>query len=232
MGSVTFSIPVDLATVLVRAGGLRHAVETGTYLGHSAELLAGLVDEVWSVELKPEILARARERLGEQPRIHLYEGYSPDVLPAVLDQVDGPALYWLDGHGGTFGADDVPADIKECPVLDELAVIREHPHAERSVILIDDARAFFGPLLHHRPDWPTFLELADALGRDRYVTALDDVVIAVPKDLRSAVDGWWRGKLEERDGLDAHPYLIGRLMDPEWVEGFRTAMAGGTPLAP
>ena len=232
MGSVTFSIPFDLATVLVRAEGLRHAVETGTYLGHSAEMLAGIVEHVWSVELKPEILAQARERLGEQPRIHLYEGYSPVVLPEILKELDGPALYWLDGHGGTFGADDVPQDIKECPVLDELAAIAEYPYAERSVILIDDARAFFGPLLHHRPDWPTFLEVAEALGKDRYVTALDDVIIAVPGDLRPVVDAWWRGKLEERDGLDAHPYLIAKLKDPEWVEEFKATMGAGTPPAP
>ncbi len=229
MGSVTFSIPLDLATSLIRAEGLRHAVETGTYLGHSAEMLADLVDQVWSVELKPEILAQARERMGDRPNIHLYEGYSPEALPEILKNVDGPALYWLDGHGGTFGADDVPQDISECPVLDELAAIAQHPYAERSVILIDDARAFFGPLLHHRPGWPTFLEVAEALGKDRYVTALDDVIIAVPRDLRPVVDDWWRGKLTERDGLEAHPYLIAKLMDPAWVEEFKAAMSGAAP---
>lgn len=227
MGSVTFSIPFDLAAALVEAAGLRYAVETGTYLGASALQLADVVDEVWSVELKPEILAQARERTAHRPTIHLVEGYSPEVLPEVLAQVPGPALYWLDGHGGTFGAGDVPAHIRECPVLEELAVIDQHPHAARSVVLIDDARAFFGPMLQHRPeDWPTFLEVADALGRDRYVTVLDDVVIAVPADLRPVVDTWWRGKLAERDGLEAHPYLIGKLMDPQWVEQFKTAMRG------
>lgn len=224
MGSVTFSIPFDLATALVQAGGLRYAVETGTYLGASALMLADVVDEVWSVELKPEILEQARERTAHRPTIHLVEGYSPDVLPGILAEVPGPALYWLDGHGGTFGANDVPAHILECPVLDELAAIDGHPHAERSVILIDDARAFFGPLLHHRRDWPTFLEVADALGRDRYVTVLDDVVIAVPHDLRPAVDAWWVAKLEEREGLEAHPYLIKKLMDPEWVARFKAEM--------
>jgi len=224
MGSVTFSIPIDLATTLVDAAGLRYAVETGTYLGDSALLLSEVVDEVWSVELKPEILAQARERTAHRNDIHLVEGYSPEVLPGLLRQVPGPALYWLDGHGGTFGADDVPAHIRECPVLEELAAIAQHPDAARSVILIDDARAFFGPMLQHRPqDWPTFLEVADALGRDRYVTVLDDVVIAVPADLRPVVDDWWRGKLEARDGLEAHPYLIKKLMDPEWVEEFKAA---------
>ena len=33
MGSVTFSIPFDLASALIRAEGIRCDVETGTYLG-------------------------------------------------------------------------------------------------------------------------------------------------------------------------------------------------------
>jgi hypothetical protein len=224
MGSVTFGIPLDLSAALVEAAGLRYAVETGTYLGGTALALADLVDQVWSVELKPEILAQARAATSGRTSITLYGGYSPEVLPELLAGVPGPALYWLDGHGGTFGADDTPAHIRECPVLEELALILQHPHAERSCILIDDARAFFGPMLQHRPqDWPTFVEVASALGPDRHVTVLDDVIIAVPRDLRPVVDDWWRGKLHERDGLEAHPYLIKKLMDPDWVAEFQRA---------
>lgn len=226
MGSVTFSIPIDLATALVDAAGLRFAVETGTYLGASALMLATVVDEVWSVELKPDILEQARANTAHAGGIHLYDGYSPEVLPVLLEQVPGPALFWLDGHGGTFGANDVPSHIRECPVLEELAAIDQYPHAADSVVLIDDARAFFGPMLQHRPeDWPTFVEVATALGPDRHVTVLDDVVIAVPRALRPVVDAWWVGKLQERDGLEAHPYLIKKLMDPVWVEEFKAVMA-------
>lgn len=225
MGSVTFSIPIDLAAALIDASGVRYAVETGTYLGDSARQLDDLVDEVWTVELVPAILAQAAERLADRPTVHLVEGYSPEVLPSVLAQVPGPALYWLDGHGGTFGANDTPPHIRECPVLEEIALIETHPHAAGSVILIDDARAFFGPMLQHRPeDWPTFVEVATALGPDRYVTVLDDVVIAVPATLRPVVDAWWTGKLQQRDGLEAHTYLIKKLMDPEWVEEFKRVM--------
>jgi hypothetical protein len=225
MGSVTFSIPIDLAAALIDASGVRYAVETGTYLGDSARQLDDLVDEVWTVELVPAILAQAAERLADRPTVHLVEGYSPEVLPGILAQVPGPALYWLDGHGGTFGANDTPPHIRECPVLEEIALIETHPHAAGSVILIDDARAFFGPMLQHRPeDWPTFVEVATALGPDRYVTVLDDVVIAVPATLRPVVDAWWTGKLQQRDGLEAHTYLIKKLMDPEWVEEFKRVM--------
>lgn len=225
MGSVTFSIPFDLATALIDAAGLRYAVETGTYLGGSALVLADVLDHVWSVELKPEILSQAKDRTAHKPNISLYEGYSPELLPIMLKEVPGPALYWLDGHGGTFGADDTPAHIRECPVLEEIAAIDEHPHAADSVLLIDDARAFFGPMLQHRPeDWPTFVQVADALGPARHVTVLDDVIIAVPLALRPVVDAWWVGKLRARDGLEAHPYLIKKLMDPEWVEDFKKQM--------
>lgn len=225
MGSVTFSIPLDLAAALIEAGGIRYAVETGTYLGASALMLADLVDEVWSVELKPEILQQAQANCAGRDTIHLVEGYSPEVLPGILAQLPGPALYWLDGHGGTFGADDTPRHIRECPVLEEIALIDTHPAAKESVVLIDDARAFFGPLLHHRPeDWPTFVEVAQALGPERYVTVLDDVVIGVPAGMRPVVDAWWTGKLRERNGKDAHPYLIEKLMDPEWVQEFKRLM--------
>lgn len=224
MGSVTFSIPLDLAAALVEAAGVRYAVETGTYLGASAIMLDDLVDEVWSVELVPHILEQARANVAGRETIHLVQGYSPEVLPGILAEVPGPALYWLDGHGGTFGANDTPSHIRECPVLEELALIAQHPAWAESVVLIDDARAFFGPMLQHRPeDWPTFMEVADALGRDRYVTVLDDVVIGVPVRLRPVVDDWWRGKLAERDGLEAHTYLIGKLMDPAWVAEFKAA---------
>lgn len=229
MGSVTFSIPFDLATALLDATGLRFAVETGTYLGGTAGQLARVVDRVWSVELLPEVLAQARERLVSFDNITLVEGYSPEVLPGILAEVPGPALFWLDGHGGTFGGDDVPAHVRECPVLEEVAAIDAWPHGADSVVLIDDARAFFGRLLHHRPDWPTFVEVADALGRDRYVTVLDDVVIAVPARHRPVVEAWWEGKLRERDGLEAHPYLIAKLMDPQWVEEFKATMGETTP---
>ena len=225
MGSVTFSIPFDLAAALIDAAGLRYAVETGTYLGGSALMLADVVDHVWSCELKPEILSQARDRTAHKRNISLYEGYSPELLPVMLKEVPGAALYWLDGHGGTFGADDTPPHIRECPVLEELAAIEGHPHAAESVILIDDARAFFGPMLQHRPeDWPTFIHVADALGRDRHITVLDDVIIAVPVALRPVVDAWWVSKLHERDGLEAHTYLIKKLMDPEWVDDFKKRM--------
>ena len=57
-------------------------------------------------------------------------------------------------------------------------------HAAESVILIDDARLFFAPPdpPHKREQWPTFMDIADQVRQrhQRYVTALEDVIVAVP----------------------------------------------------
>jgi hypothetical protein len=223
VGVVTFGLPMDLAKSLVEAGQLQSAVETGTYLGDSAIGLRSLVGEVWSVELLEEIYAQAVTNVGARRGITLLQGYSPDVLSDIAERVTGPSLFWLDGHGGTSGVPDVASKFKQCPVMEELAAIATFLSAGDACILIDDARAFFGPMLQHNPEeWPTFLEVSDTLraGGDRYVTVLDDVIIAVPVELRSTVDTWWRTKLEQRHGFEALQEKVAQLGDPAPLEAF------------
>jgi hypothetical protein len=220
---VTFGVPMDLAKSLVSAGQLNSAVETGTYLGDSAIGLRSLVGEVWSVELLEQIYVQAVANVGARRGITLLQGYSPEVLAEVAAKVTGPSLFWLDGHGGTSGVPDVASRFKQCPVMEELAAISTFPQAADSCILIDDARAFFGPMLQHNPDeWPTFLEVSDTLraGGERYVTVLDDVIIAVPAPLRSTVDAWWHTKLEQRHGFEALQEKVAQLGDPAPLEAF------------
>lgn len=221
MGLVTFGVPMDLAKALVEAGQLKAAVETGTYLGDSAISLRSIVLEVWSVELLDEIYTQAQSNVGKRDGITLLKGYSPDVMSDIAEKVTGPALFWLDGHGGTDGVPEVASKYKQCPVVEELEAIEKFPSASGACILIDDARAFFGPMLQHNRDhWPTFLEIADRLrsGADRYVTVLDDVIIAVPSALRGTVDEWWRSKLAQRHGFEAMQERVQQLADPTPLE--------------
>jgi len=217
MGALTFGIPRDLAEALVLAGNLKSAVESGTYLGDSARFLASIVPDVWTIEVLPEIHVEAVRRLHDLDGIRALLGPSEKVLAEVVPELTSPTLYWLDGHGGTFGGNDVPEGVRECPVLDELKAIDRSPWASDSCILIDDARAFLSPLLHHKEDqWPSFIEVADLLrlNHDRYVTLLDDVIIAVPTSLRGVVDEWWRRKLRQRDNLDGPVYEMHRALNP------------------
>ena len=63
-----------------------------------------------------------------------------DVIPEIVKQLDGPALFWLDGHWcgrNTGGKGNL------CPVMDELKAASS---VKGSVILIDDLRCFLGPM--------------------------------------------------------------------------------------
>jgi hypothetical protein len=86
----------------------------------------------------------------------------------------------------TAGRDD------ECPLLAELALINASPFPH--IVLVDDARLFCSPPPRpHRADkWPdlmTVLSILQADGR-RHLLLNDDVFIAVPSDLRDAVNAW------------------------------------------
>lgn len=224
MESPRFGIPIELAEDLSRGLGLTAAIETGTWRGDSAAQMAGVFEQVWTVELSPELHGAAVERHRGQPDIRFLQGESSSVLAELLPTVEGAALFWLDAHwGGSEGA----GEQRQCPVLDEIAAIDSWRHAADSCILIDDARWFLGPPdpKLRREDWPTFLEVLDLLRahHDRYVTILEDVVIAGPPACRQIIDAYWtkrqweeleadRARLK-RDVADLHDELD----PPPWI---------------
>jgi hypothetical protein len=188
------SVPIGLAASLRDELGLARAVETGTYLGDSAELLSDLFPEVVTIEVSPELHAEAQRRFSGKSGVTVLLGDSPSVLPGVLDP-GVPTFFWLDGHwsGGTTGIGRA-----ECPVLDELEAIGAgHPD---DCIAIDDARMFaIAPAPPHDPaQWPSTAELFDALrshNSGRHVTQVADLVVAVPERARpvlNRVAGDWR----------------------------------------
>jgi hypothetical protein len=181
-----------LAHLLSDRLGLRVAIETGTFLGDSARALGEVVPAVWSIELSPELHQAAKTKFIDRPNLHFAHGYSPAVLPGILASLSAPALFWLDGH---WSGGETAGDSDECPVLDELRSIDAWPQASGSCVLIDDARLFLGPPPppHDPSQWPTFIEVVDALRSThaRYVTVLEDVIIAGPPQARQIVEAYW-----------------------------------------
>ncbi|MDQ3897683.1 MAG: class I SAM-dependent methyltransferase [Actinomycetota bacterium] len=219
---VRFSCPSDLVQALATAGGIDAAVETGTFRGEGTLVLREAVSKVWTVELSSELYERAVRRFGHRPGITVLHGSSDEMLPELAAVINEPVLFWLDAHGGMvdMAASEVynPAgEATQCPVIAELHAIRQFPHVARSCVLIDDARAFLAPLPHHRAaDWPSLLEIIDLLrgDADRYITILDDVIIAVPMALREVVDHWWLDQLEYREGRDGHEQKLWDAYNP------------------
>lgn len=185
MGSVQPQLFADLRARL----GLGHAVETGTYLGGGTRLLAEIFERVTTIEWSRELHAQARRTHADLDNAVFLQGHSAEVLPQAVRE-DMPGLYFLDGHWSgdiTAGAED------ECPVLAEIAALREG-HAD-DCIVIDDARLFTAapPPPHDPAQWPTLLEIIDALRAihpTAHITVLDDQIISVPPRARATVDAF------------------------------------------
>ena len=129
--------------------GLSVLVETGTYSGGTIAATKNQFAEIYSIELSPEFHKSAKERFGDDPKVHLLLGDSGVVLRQILLTMNQTALFWLDAHysGGSTaqGAVDTPI-IQE---LDTILTLRPN-----SVVLIDDARCFDGS-----NSYPTLAEL-------------------------------------------------------------------------
>lgn len=133
---------VKMAVVrhFVVASRAKHFVETGTFLGSMVEHIAATGVQCHTIEIDDIIYARAIKILARHKNIDCLKGDSAVVLPQLLEKIDQPAVFWLDGHysGGFTGKGEA-----DTPVSAELQMILEHS-VKGHVILIDDARDFTG----------------------------------------------------------------------------------------
>lgn len=143
--------------------GLDVLVETGTFKGDMVEAMKGSFRKVFSIELADHFHAAAVERFKGDANVEILHGDSGRVMSELVPKLDGPTLFWLDGH---YSAGNTARGDKDTPVMEELGHIFARPDF-RCVILIDDARCFEGKsdqvypsmdevrafVAGHRADW-------------------------------------------------------------------------------
>ena len=196
MGVVNFGINKGLVAEMVKSYDVPNFVETGTYLGDTSHWASGLFKEVHTVEISESLYEKAKARFGNVNNMHFYLGDSKKLVPEIVSNIEGPALYWLDGHwcgrntGGKFN---------ECPIMDELE------HATRnqgSILLIDDYRYFLGPNPYdYGENYPTLQSIVKFIHErlpNHYLTFHDDTIICVPNELKEIVDKDWREHYSKR----------------------------------
>jgi hypothetical protein len=120
--------------------GVNVFVETGTYRGDMVEVLRKVMKEAWSIEVNHELCLKAQRRFAADPRVHIVEGDSGEVLSGMLAGISERCLFWLDGH---YSMGVTGRGAEDCPIRRELASIFAHKVPDH-VILIDDARCFRG----------------------------------------------------------------------------------------
>jgi tetratricopeptide (TPR) repeat protein len=166
---------------LARRFGIRAFVETGTYLGGTAEAAAGIFEEVHTIELSAELAQRAAARLAARKNVHVHAGDSAILLPQILSSVRGPVLVWLDGH---YSEGETARGDSNTPILRELRAMQESGRKD-AIILIDDLRLFDLPKADPNlpksiggyPPLTTLHQLLSAMGYQFFV--LGDVGIAL-----------------------------------------------------
>jgi hypothetical protein len=135
-----------------RAYDVSTLIETGTYRGDMIFAQKDRFKKVMSIELGLDFFQAAKERFKSDQNVVLYHGDSATVMPQVLPQLTGPAIFWLDGH---YMPGVTEKGNKECPVYEEVDAILKY-EGMNHVMLIDDARLFVG-----KYDYPTIPELAE-----------------------------------------------------------------------
>lgn len=113
-------------------------VETGTFRGDTPWCFRNDFRKIFSIEVQPQLAQLAAKRFSAYPHIKIIEGDSARKLAEIIPQIEGPVLFWLDGHysaGVTGRGDD------DCPLWGELHAINGSL-AHRFVIIVDDARCF------------------------------------------------------------------------------------------
>jgi hypothetical protein len=129
---------------------IHNFVETGTYRGDMLAKMRKHFKNLYSIELSEYFYSIAIRRFAKEERIKIIHGDSGRVLGQLISDLNGPALFWLDGH---YSAGNTAKGEKDTPVLEELTSIfndRRYNH----VIIIDDARCF-GSI----PAYPSLNEL-------------------------------------------------------------------------
>lgn len=121
-----------------REYGLSTLVETGTYRGDTVRAMRRHFERIYSIELLPQLHASAVRRCRNQGNASILLGDSGILVRQVLDQLDRPALFWLDAHYSGEGTALGP-DVS--PIASELHPILGHS-TPGHVVLIDDAREF------------------------------------------------------------------------------------------
>jgi hypothetical protein len=150
-------------------------VETGTYKGEMVEALRPIFKTIYSIELSEKFAQRAKTYFRYCKNVTILQGDSGDVIGELIQKIDQPTLFWLDGH---WSADQTARGKKTTPIIEELSHILNAVDL-RHVILIDDARSF-----GRSEGYPTLDELKTyifSLRKNVNIFSEDDIIRILPQ---------------------------------------------------
>lgn len=136
----------------------KYFIETGTCWGGSTQnaLDSGCFTNIYTIELGKHLYRHACKKFSAFPNVHVLLGDSQMILPALLQKIDAPATFWLDGHYS--GGNTVRSNCNS-PIVAEIKSICSH-HIKTHTIIIDDVRSF-GTI------WFDYIKIEDVIAKIR-----------------------------------------------------------------
>lgn len=133
---------------IIKKYNILNYIETGTgegaCLSHALKFNFNLL---YSVEIYQQIYDLAIKKFENNHNCHILKGNSFEVLPSVLNQVEGNCLFFLDAHfpGADFHYEtytSVSDYNTRLPLKKELDAIKSNRDISKDVFIIDDLRVY------------------------------------------------------------------------------------------
>jgi len=144
----------QIITRLQKKTKIKVFIETGTFMGDMTVAQHKYFEKLFTIELGYDLYLKAQKRFEAFPNIKGLHGDSSKVMHKIIDEINEPAIFWLDGH---YSGDITAKGELECPLWGELDAIIKRKELNH-ILLIDDARLFIG-----RNDYPTNREVEEFL---------------------------------------------------------------------
>jgi len=151
-------------------------IETGTFEGDMVAACAHAFSKVYSIELDDWFFKKATNRFRNHSNVKILQGDSGKKIVDIRNEIDQPAVFWLDGH---YSAGGTAKNELDTPIAMEIDHIFNHK-IKKHVILIDDARCFDGT--NDYPKLDKFVAELHRVNKSINVTVYNDIIRIVPVD--------------------------------------------------
>ena len=194
-GVSTGGIPVDYIKQFTERFNIPIFIETGTAGGDSIRTVAPMFRKCHTIEI---IEGRPNGVFPENVQLHI--GNSAKIINEITNWYPRDYIFfWLDAHWSE--PYESGEGVNECPILEEIEAIKHL--AGRAIIMIDDARLFFGrpPHPNNPTKWPRFQYVFETLRKsfpDHITTIVDDYIICFPLSMDVAHRTEWQENYDKR----------------------------------
>ena len=158
-------------------------VECGAGYGHTSAIASEMFQYVWAIELNSVVFEQQVPELLQAQNVTRLQGNTLDILPDLCREINQPTLWYLDSHYPGVG----PRLSRECPLLEELAILRiRGERLSSDIVVIDDYGLFERPPPppNNPNEWPTAVQIRSALLVTGLITqVVGDVIFSTPGPL-------------------------------------------------